>query len=449
QYKLLILDSQTFRFVGSLLSQNEILDLDVMRTELLESQRLPDQLTEAIYIIEPNSDNIARLIADCTRSSASSAVHVFFTGELDDSLFNQLKASPAINMFRTLKELFMDFYGFEAGTFLTVPPVVPQRMHNSLISGGNSFHRLFSPMSERFCNSHLEVVAKRIMAACSGIGVTQPPVIRYWRNNEEENTIAKRLAMYVQVEFDKLSPPESGSSSKSTGSRTEMLVVDRTIDQYAPLLHEFTYQAMAMDLVGKSISVCGADGPNYGKLMYTYVAETGQGNLTKDFYLDDSADSLWAKYRHSHIVNAQEEIVAQFRQVMAEGQSLEEIGNTQSGNKPSVAALRDAVYSLPEYQEKKAVYSAHIKLLSECMDAFRQRQMPKVAEVEQDMVMGVSSDGIKIESIENTLIPLLGSLGSSSEQLSDKLRLLLLYAINKAGDIRDVDRRRLIQLAKL
>ena len=87
------------------------------------------------------------------------------------------------------------------------------------------------------------------------------PVVRYSSNA----SVAHQLATTLQTKLDsliRLSPEyavkdislallknQAASQQVSGVARSVVLIVDRTIDLVAPLLHEFTYQAMIYDLL--------------------------------------------------------------------------------------------------------------------------------------------------------------------------------------------------------
>jgi syntaxin-binding protein 1 len=54
----------------------------------------------------------------------------------------------------------------------------------------------------------------------------------------------------VQSEMDQICRNDPEFRPPSPYKRAILLIVDRSIDALAPLLHDFTYQAMATDLVG-------------------------------------------------------------------------------------------------------------------------------------------------------------------------------------------------------
>lgn len=67
----------------------------------------------------------------------------------------------------------------------------------------------------------------------------------------EGDYVAKVLAFMVQQHLDehKKANPDFPKPAESPRPRGTLIVTDRSMDTVAPLLHEFTYQAMANDLL--------------------------------------------------------------------------------------------------------------------------------------------------------------------------------------------------------
>jgi len=72
--------------------------------------------------------------------------------------------------------------------------------------------------------------------------------------------------------------------------RAILFIVDRSIDIYAPILHEFTYKAMVNDVLQIE---------NGRKFTYNYVGTDGS-IATKEAILDES-DTIWVDIRHKHM----------------------------------------------------------------------------------------------------------------------------------------------------
>ena len=94
-------------------------------------------------------------------------------------------------------------------------------------------------------------IAKQISSFCITLG--EFPHIRYSALNGIDRVTSK-LAALAYEELDRYAQNDTGFPShdaitQSGPNRCQLLIVDRTVDAIAPLLHEFTYQAMANDLL--------------------------------------------------------------------------------------------------------------------------------------------------------------------------------------------------------
>ena len=88
------------------------------------------------------------------------------------------------------------------------------------------------------------------MCVCASLG--EYPIIRYYNPLERESgshKLCERLAIMLQKDLDDFARNNSDFPPPSARPRAILLILDRTLDLIAPLLHEFTYQAMAHDML--------------------------------------------------------------------------------------------------------------------------------------------------------------------------------------------------------
>lgn len=83
-----------------------------------------------------------------------------------------------------------------------------------------------------------------------------------------------------------------------------MYITDRSMDLYTPIVHEFTYQAMAHDLLpikeGK-------------KVMYKTTINAGEPNQVEKEMEIGEKDKIWVENRHRHMKDTIEKLMGDFR----------------------------------------------------------------------------------------------------------------------------------------
>ncbi len=123
----------------------------------------------------------------------------------------------------------------------------------------HSLQTLINAHSSSHLDYELLPIAKRLVAALSSLG--EYPYIRYYapptRNSlsvtalsgSNGGALSARFAKMVQEELDELARLDKSFPPASSHPRAVLVVVDRGVDVAAPILHEFTYQAMVHDLL--------------------------------------------------------------------------------------------------------------------------------------------------------------------------------------------------------
>lgn len=98
------------------------------------------------------------------------------------------------------------------------------------------------------------------------------------------------------------------------------MIVDRTLDPNAPLLHEFTYQAMINDLLTVE------DTENGTGIKYSYNYNQIDGSLgTQEVVLDED-DSVYKSIRHLHIAECTDRLIEEFNKFLDENKAAAQSG---------------------------------------------------------------------------------------------------------------------------
>lgn len=207
---------------------------------------------------------------------------------------------------------------------------------------------------------------------CVSLG--EYPIIRYYRPlapRHEASVLCTHLARFVQEELDLYAKFHEDFPPPSTRPRGLLYIVDRSLDLFAPLIHEFTYQAMAFDLLPIK------DGE---KVTYkTTVNEGRPDEEVKDVEISEK-DRIWLQNRHQHMKDTIEKLMGDFQKFIDQNPHFTK---SDSDNANSLNAIKDMLAGLPQFQEMKEAYSLHLSMAQECMNIFQKRKLPDIASVEQ------------------------------------------------------------------
>ncbi|KAH7890774.1 Sec1-like protein [Phlebopus sp. FC_14] len=466
KWKILVVDDYAQKLLGSVLKQFDILEENVTCKCLIESissHREPQQF-EAVYLLMPTTQNVDKIIKDFSDGRQQYlGAHLFFMDALSEALLDRLASSPAEPFLKGLQDLFLNFWATEAQTF-------------SLNAPGLFFHIYSPPRNEasfRTTRARLEeelrFVSKTITNVC--ITLNEFPYIRYyfpshhlplgplrpnvqmrappppegsnrWRTNlargdaarayEAADTefVTKLLAFMVQQNLDeyKAANPTFPKPFDPPRPRGTLIITDRAMDVVAPLIHEFTYQAMCNDLL-----------PIEDGTRYTYKFQSSLGSYEdKTATLSDS-DSVWSAVRHMHMREAIDKLMADFNNFMEENAGFKGEGAA------SLNDMKDMLASLPQYQEQREKFSLHLNIAQDCMNIFEKDKLSLVANVEQCCATGMTAEGKSPKTLVEEMVPLLDSREVIN---SNKVRMVALYIMHRDG-VPDEDRRRLYQHARL
>lgn len=210
------------------------------------------------------------------------------------------------------------------------------------------------------------------------------------------------------------------------------MITDRSFDLMSPLLHEFTYQAMAHDL----LPIKEAE-----KVLYTTVVNEGAGNEEeKDMEIGEK-DKIWVENRHRHMKDTIEKLMGDFQRFIDENPHFT---NTE-GDATSLNAIKDMLAGLPQFQELKEAYSLHLSMAQECMNIFEKHKLPDLALIEQTLATGLDEDFRKPKNLIDQVVRM---LDDESIGPSDRLRLIMMYFLYREGVIQE-DIERLLLHAQL
>ncbi|KAL1962894.1 hypothetical protein VTN77DRAFT_9072 [Rasamsonia byssochlamydoides] len=409
-WKVLVVDDYSRKILDNVVKEDDVLNHNVTNIEQIEHRRPANPDMDALYFLSPQPHIVDCLMADMERRRYRRGF-LIWTAFLDPQLRGRLDRSQmAREYIASVRVLNVDFYPREARLVTFRDPW--------------SFPVLFHPACNHLIRSHLEELARKIVSLCITLG--ENPVIRYYRPRtptHEASVLCSHLARFVQDELDQYVKFHRDFPPQSPRPRGVLFIVDRSMDLYSPLLHEFTYQAMAHDLLPIK------DGE---KVTYKTVINEGTPNQeVKEMEIGEH-DRIWVEYRHLHMKDVLEKLAEDFAKFRAANSHF-----SDDNSKVTVNTIKDMLAGLSDFQEGKNLYTLHLNMAQECMKFFQERKLLEVSSVEQCLSTGLDEDYKKPKNLAVQLVRL---LDDDSISAPERLRLILLYLMYRdgllAGDIR-------------
>lgn len=204
------------------------------------------------------------------------------------------------------------------------------------------------------------------------------------------------------------------------------------MDLMAPLVHEFTYQAMAHDL----LPIKDGDKVTYRTTINEGTPEAEE----KDMELAEK-DKIWVDNRHRHMKDTIDKLMGDFQKFIDENPHF----TNENADTTNLNAIRDMLAGLPQFQEMKEAYSLHLTMAQECMNIFQKHKLPDVASVEQTLASGLDEDFRKPKNVLDSVVRL---LDDESVTPPDRLRLIIMFILYRDGVISE-DIKRLLAHSSL
>ncbi|RDW69723.1 Sec1-like protein [Coleophoma cylindrospora] len=418
-WKVLVVDEAAKKIIDNVVKEDDILNENIANIERIEERRDMNPEMDAIYILSPQPHIVDCLMADFERRRYKKSFLVW-TALLDPQMRRRIDSSnQAQQQLAGFETLSIDYF--------------PRESHLITFRDPWSFPILFHPDCNGYVRDHMQLLAQKITGICVSLG--EYPKVRYYRPRNpthEASVLCSHLARFVQEELDAYAQWNKDFPPPAARPQGVLLITDRSMDLVAPLIHEFTYQAMAHDL----LPIKEGD-----KVLYKTVVTEGDGDQQEKEMEIGEKDRIWVENRHRHMKDTIEKLMSDFKKFIDDNPHF---ANSE-GDATSLNAIKDMLAGLPQFQEMKEAYSLHLNMAQECMNIFQRNKLPDIASVEQSLGTGLDEDFRKPKNLADQLVRL---LDDEDIPQSDRLRLILLYIMYREGVIMD-DVQRLLAHASL
>jgi sec1 family domain-containing protein 1 len=187
------------------------------------------------------------------------------------------------------------------------------------------------------------------------------------------------------------------------------------------LTHPWTYQAMLNDVMSYSLNRIYMQPPGSEPQKEQKEKET-----PSFFDMDEDLDEFWREHRFSQfpqVAQAVHQRISDLQQRKAELAKTIEDGADGDVYKlaDTTQNLREMASSVPQYQEQKKYMDTHLALANSLLNHINERNLNLFVTVEENIANGLAQDSSELLQI------LRGEKGT----LEDKLRLFLIYYMNK------------------
>ncbi|KAI5970205.1 sec1 [Candida margitis] len=414
----LVIDKKAETILYKTFTKEQLLRI-VASVELIDSERRKNTYMTAIYMVEQSIYNMKCIMADVTTKRYKKGMTLFAYQDEDvdpkaTKFFNnKFLANPSVvDYLAYIGRINFEYNAVETRVFLAddkTPNSMPIYYNQNVLD---------------FVMPQIKLVAKCLLNVM--ISMEEYPFIRFYRPmdaNYDAQRLPELIANEFQMQMDEYCRSNQNYPTPEVSAKTRsiLLITDRTIDLFAPLLHEFTYQAMAMDIV-ESLERDG---------VFRYQSENEKGEVKDvESTLDNENDEDWINLRHLHIIESSELIVNKITELIKNNPLMidRSKANTSSDLMYIVAHLKG-------FDEERKQLTLHKSLIDKCLDINASR---KLAEFAADFEQTCCADGVSFEGERNKHLhdDLIVLLARDDLHINDKMRLILIYAYYRGGLIR-------------
>ncbi|KAJ1970414.1 vacuolar protein sorting-associated protein 45 [Dimargaris xerosporica] len=376
--KVLLMDQETTPIVSAVTTQSNLLTKETFLVDRIEhDQRDVMMHLKCVCFLRPSDGSIRRLVQEL-RNPKYREYYVYFSNVLRKSAIEELAEADENELVRELQEYYADFLAINPDLYSLgmTPRAYPLYDGNLFTWGARAFQRSLQGI--------LSIL----------LSLKKRPLIRYERNSRMALTLGRELHMAMQNE-------SSLFNFRQSDTPPILLIVDRRNDPVTPLLNQWTYQAMAHELVGI----------NNGRVDLGHLPDVRKD--MKEIVLSVEQDSFYRQNMFHNFGDLGESIKRYVEDYQRKTQSNMKID--------SIADMKRFVENYPEFRKLSGNVTKHVTLMGELSRLVDQHGLLALSELEQSIACN-ESHASDLQAIKDMLLsPKVTNLG--------KLRIVCLYAL--------------------
>ncbi|XP_052118167.1 SNARE-interacting protein KEULE isoform X1 [Arachis duranensis] len=368
-WKVLIMDKLTVKIMSHSCKMADITDEGVSLVEDIYKRRQPLPTMDAIYFIQPTKENVIMFLSDMSgKTPLYRKAFVFFSSTIPRELVMEIKKDTRVlPRLGALKEMNLEYFPIDSQGFMT--------------NNERALEELFGDEeNNRKGVACLNVMALRLATVFASL--REFPFVRF--------RAAKTLDPMTMTTFRDLIPTKVAAGVwdclmkyKKTipnfpqTETCELLILDRSLDQIAPVIHEWTYDAMCHDLLNM-------EGNKY---VHEVPGKDGVPPERKEVLLEDH-DPVWLELRHAHIADASERLHEKMTNFISRNKAAQIQHGSRDSKEMSTRDLQKMVQALPQYSEQIDKLSLHVEIAGKINSIIRETGLRELGQLEQDIVFG-------------------------------------------------------------
>ncbi|KAG8662168.1 SNARE-interacting protein KEULE isoform X2 [Manihot esculenta] len=292
---------------------------------------------------------------------------VFFSSPISKELVAHIrKDTIALPRIGALREMNLEYFAIDSQGFIT--------------DNERALEELFGDEEDsRKCDASLNVMATQIATVFASL--KEFPFVRYRAAKSLDVTTMTTLRDLIPTKlaarvWDHLMHYKQKIENFPQTETCELLILDRSVDQIAPIIHEWTYDAMCHDLLNM-------EGNKY---VHEVPSKTGGPPEKKDVLLEE-LDPVWLELRHAHIADASEQLHEKMTNFVSKNKAAQ-LQHTSRDGELSTRDLQKMVQALPQYSEQIDKLSLHVEIAGKINRIIRDLGLRDIGQLEQDLVFG-------------------------------------------------------------